>query len=156
MRTDRYLLLFASALASFLVTGCGDPLNRGGKVSGKVTIDGEPVTAGNVLFQSEDGKWNASGPLRGDGTYEVDEPPLGRVQIAVQTLMYRGQSARAEGGNRATGNPGSAGMVLPDPSVRGLVYKEIPGKYEELRTSGLTHVITHGDQTFDIPLTWKE
>jgi hypothetical protein len=46
-------------------------------------------------------------------------------------------------------------MVLPDPKVRGLVYKAIPEKYERIETSGLTVVVTPGHQQHDIVLTSK-
>jgi hypothetical protein len=141
------------------LAGCtpGDPLNRGGSLSGKVTIDGEPVTAGNLLLISEDGNWTGTAPLRGDGTYTVKEPPLGNVKVAVQTELYRDrrvptQYPSAKGKDKL---PGSGGMSLPDPSVRGLVYKEIPEKYEKPETSGLTCVVQRGHQQHDFPLTAK-
>ena len=141
------------------MTGCGspDPLNRGGTLAGAVTIDGEPVTAGNILLISADGAWTGTAPLRGDGTYTIQEPPLGTVKVAIQTEMYRGRplptkyaSPQVEGQAAS-----SRGMVLPDPSVRGLIYKEIPAKYEQVETSGLTCVVTKGHQQQDFPLTSK-
>jgi hypothetical protein len=154
----RKLAFLTILLALFVVAGCGDPLNRGGSVSGMVTIDGEPVTAGNVLFASEDGQWTVFAPLRGDGTYLVKEPPLGNVKIAVQTEMYKGRAVPPNTKNEPRGDPkqvGSGGMVLPDPSVRGLIYKAIPDKYEQFETSGLSCVVKRGDQQHDIPLTAK-
>ena len=62
-------------------------------MSGTVTIDGEPVTAGEVLFISEDGKWSASSPLSAEGTFVVKEPPVGIVKIAVQTEAFRPSEA---------------------------------------------------------------
>lgn len=137
-----------------LLAGCSEPLNRGGTINGKVTIDRAPVTAGNVLMVSEDGKWTGYAPLRGDGTYTVKEPPLGNVKIAIQTELYRGRSLPTKGGGMSgSTKPGSAGMVMPDPSVRGLVYKATPAKYEQVETSGLTGTVVRGDQELDLPLT---
>ena len=156
-------LLRSILLAIFIIlpmTGCGaaDPLNRNGTLNGKVTIDGAPVTAGNILFASEDGQWTVGGPLRGDGTYSVKEPPLGTVKVAIQTEMYRHRLAptKYDGVAPAGGQlPGSGGMVLPDPKVRGLIYKEIPAKYESIETSGLSCVVTKGHQEQDFALTSK-
>ena len=115
------------------------------------------MTAGNVLFVSEDDTLTASAPLHGDGAYVLKEAPLGKVRVAVQTLMYRNMAAPppATGGAPDAGPPGSKGMMLPDPSVRGLVHKAIPEKYEKVETSGLTEVVSQGDQQIDLPLSWK-
>ncbi len=153
---SRAFLLLTAAAPMFLA-GCSEPITRGETLSGRVTIDGKPVTAGNVLLVSENGQLTASAPLRGDGTYVVKEPPLGQVKIAVETLLYRDRAA-PEYGSEKTGKPGlvgSAGMVLPDPMVRGLVYQPIPEKYESVETSGLTLVIERKVQEFDIVLTEK-
>jgi hypothetical protein len=152
------LALALAGLVPLLTAGCQDPLNRGGAVRGQVRIDGEPVTAGNVLFVSEDGKWTGIGPINGKGEYVVKEPPLGKVQIAVQTEMYRNFAPPARGApahDGGGGPPGSKGMVLPDPAVRGLVYKPIPAKFESVDTSDLSYVVVRGDQTHDLELSSK-
>jgi hypothetical protein len=151
MRTLFRLALFASAgVAALLLAGCGDPLNRGGDVHGRVTIDGEPVTAGNVLMVSEDGKWTGIGPINASGDYVVKEPPLGKVKIAVQTEMYRDAPPPPKPGGK-DGSP----MVPPDPSVRGTVYKAIPRKYEQIDSAELSCTVVQGQQPFDLKLTWK-
>ncbi len=152
----RFLLPLLATL--LLLVGCGGRINRGGTISGKVTIDGAPVTAGNVLFVSADGQLTAIGPIAGDGSYTVKEPPLGNVSIAVQTEQFRKRAPPAK--HSAPGGPpnkdaGSPGMVLPKPSERGLVYKATPKKYEQADTSGLRHVVERGNTTHDIELTEK-
>jgi hypothetical protein len=155
-RFSRTFLLLAAA-TPFLTTGCGETVTRGERLSGRVTIDGAPVTAGNVLLISEDGRLTATAPLRGDGAYVVQEPPLGRVKIAVETLLYRDRTPPENGEHpeKSGGPRGSAGMVLPDPKERGLAYRSIPEKYERVETSGLTVVVERGVQQFDIALTEK-
>jgi hypothetical protein len=149
------LLLALLLLLPLAGCGRGDPLNRGGTLSGKVTINGEPVTAGNILLVSEDGAWTGTAPLRGEGTFTVNEPPLGTVKVAIQTELYRDRTApenKYPAGKPGAKLPGSGGMKLPDPSVRGLVYTEIPAKYEKIESSGLTCVVTKGHQQHDFPL----
>ena len=115
------------------------------------------MTAGNVLFVSEDGQFTATAPLHGDGAYVMKEAPIGKVRIAVQTRMYRGRAAPPPGSGRGgdANQVGSKGMMLPDPSVRGLVYKSVPEKYEQVDTSGLSNEVVRGNQKINLPLTWK-
>ena len=146
--------LLPFALSVLAVLGCGgDGLNRGGKLTGKVTIGGKPLSGGNVIVTSEDGKYSVQGFINGQGTYSVLEPPLGKVKLAVQTSHLKGstQPKAAPGGGAGKGE-GSAGMVLPDPKDIGLGYTPIPAKYEKPETSGLTAEIKPGDQTHDIEL----
>ena len=154
--TTRFAPLLAGLFALGLA-GCntGDGLNHGGKLSGKVTIDGKPLKGGNVTLLSADGKHSVQGFINGEGTYSVSEPPLGKVTIVVQTSQLRG-SAVPKGGDAGKGagkGEGSRGMTLPDPKDIGLGYTEIPDKYENAATSGLTVEVKPGDQTHDIPLT---
>jgi hypothetical protein len=158
MRTlSRFITVVSACLPLLFVAGCGDPLNRGGEISGTVTIDDEPVTAGNVLLVSEDGKWSVVGPISATGTYTVKEPPLGTVRIAVQTEMYSQKNNPDPGHKTGKGNepPGSRGMVTPNPAERGLIYKAIPAKYEKIETSDLSVTVTRGNQQHDIRLTSK-
>lgn len=158
MRTIRIAPLLAGLLAAALA-GCGGDagLNRGGKLTGAVTLDGKPVKGGNVVVASEDGKYSVQGFINGEGTYTVAEPPLGKVRIAVQTAYLRGSTApRGDptGGKGGKGE-GSRGMVMPDPKDIGREFTEIPEKYEKPDTSGLTAEVKPGDQTHDLPLTAK-
>ena len=156
----RFRLLLAAGLPALLLACCssGDGINHGGSVSGKVTIDNEPVTAGNVLFVTEDGRLSAIGRLRGDGTYTAPEPPLGPVRIAVQTETFRNRPAMQPTPGPRSGDGGvqgaSRGIEPPDPKEIGIIYKEIPGKYEKPETSGLTYTVKKGNQEHNIPLTW--
>jgi hypothetical protein len=148
----------AACMALFVCVGCGGRINRGGMLRGKVTIDGAPVTAGDVLFVSDDDQLTAIGALKGDGTYLVKEPPLGNVKIAVQTTKYRDRgrpAANSEKSGPTHKDAGSPGMILPDSSHRGLVYKSTPKKYENADSSGLHYVVERGDAIHDIELTDK-
>ncbi len=149
----------AAGLLALALAGCGgDGLNHGGKLSGKVTLDGKPLKGGNVIVSSEDGKHSVQGFITGEGTYSVPEPPLGKVKIAVQTAHLRGSFTPKEGvpaGAGGKGELGSRGMTLPDPKEIGLGFTAIPSKYEKPETSGLTTEIKGGDQTHNVELTSK-
>lgn len=153
----RYLRLAALIGLLAVVSGCGggDPgLNLGGAVSGKVTIDGRPVTAGTVLLVSENDKYAVQGPINEYGRYTVKEPPLGRCLVAVRTRDKMG-SVRPKVAASGGGGVGSAGMVLPNPEEIGMTYVPTPTKYEDAKTSGLTAVIQKGNREHDLELTAK-
>jgi hypothetical protein len=80
-----------ASLGSF-VTGCGS--ETGGRVSGKVTFNGQPVPAGKVYIRPDTSKGN-SGPTGyadiKDGAYDTSAPGgkgavAGAVIIAVEGL----------------------------------------------------------------------
>ena len=155
MKRIRISALVLAALAT-LVSGCGSSgdlgLNKGGQISGQVTIDGKPVTAGTVIIFSANDQHSSSGPINEYGKYTVKEPPLGNCTISVRTSNMRG-SVRGKAGPQGTAGSGSAGMVLPPPEERGLTYVPTPERYEDQKTSGLTVEIKSGNQEHDIPLT---
>jgi hypothetical protein len=134
--------------ALFLVTGCGDSsgLNRGGEVSGPVTIDGQPLGGGRVEFYSEDGKNSVFGEIRPDGTYAIAEPPLGPCKVVVVTSYLANMTPPPPGAGS-----GMPGMVLPKDV--GLVFTAIPTKYEDVKTSDLRATLTKGKQTHAIKLS---
>ncbi len=148
-----------AGLLALALTGCGaeDGLNKGGKLTGKVTIDGKPLKGGNVVVVSENGKYSVQGYVNGEGVYTVLEPPRGKVNIAVQTVHLRG-SVIPKGNpsaGKGKGGDGSRGMTLPDPKEIGLGFTAIPERYEKPDTSGLHAEVKSGDQTHDLELTGK-
>jgi hypothetical protein len=138
-----------------LFLGCGSSLgiNKGGKLTGEVTIDGKPVTAGAVFLMSEDNQHAVSGFINEYGKYTVKDPPLGPCKVAILTRDKKG-SMRPKATREGKGS-GSGGMVLPDPEEIGMTYVAIPEKYEEIATSGLAVVVKAGDQVENFPLTRK-
>lgn len=146
--------LVAAGLGAGLLIGCGsDGLNRGGQLTGRVTLAGKALQGGNVIVVSEDGKYSVQGFINGQGVYTVPEPPLGKVKLAVQTSHLKGSVLPKAGPVGGKDGPGSAGMVLPDPKDIGLGYTPIPARYEKPETSGLTAEVRPGNQTHDIELT---
>jgi hypothetical protein len=150
---SRSLSTGVSALLLFL-SGCGssDGLNRGGDLSGKVTIDGQLLGGGRVDIYSEDGKNCVSCQIRPDGSYTLAEPPPGPCKLTVVTSHLKDMPPVPKGPRRS-GQGASAGMMLPEDV--GLVYTPVPTKYEDLATTDLTVTVQKGKQTFDITLTGK-
>lgn len=145
------LFVILSLLVSF---GCGgDEFNRGGSVSGKVLLDGNPIPGGTVTLETLTNKHNASCEITPEGTFRINEPPLGECLFSVRTSHLKGAVSNpiiTKTRENPNGLVGSAGMMMP--KGVGLVYKKIPDNYESAQTSGLKFVISQGNQEFDINL----
>lgn len=63
------LRLSLSLLALFVLYGCGGKLDS--SVSGLVTIDGEPLRTGRVVFHAVTGGAMAYGTIDADGRYKI-------------------------------------------------------------------------------------
>ncbi len=135
-------------LVALAAAGCGGPYsgsNRGGKLTGKVTIDGKPVSAGEVVVYGADGKHSAAGRVRTDGTYVVVEPPLGDCKVVVITSTFK--DIPPPGAKKGP-------MDFTDPETgQWPIYVSTPARYEKAETSGLTVKVTSGEQAHDLPLT---
>lgn len=80
----RFLAGSCTALAILVLASCGgtDDGPPRGAVTGKVTFDGQTVTAGTLAFTSEDGTHTSSGEINEDGTYEIAKgAPLGTCMV---------------------------------------------------------------------------
>lgn len=64
-------------LIALSIMGCGPAVEQvGPSASGKVTLDGQPVTSGAVFFSPVSGGSSAAGQIMEDGTFEVDTSAL--------------------------------------------------------------------------------
>ena len=126
----------ALLLAVVLLAGCPSSQEPAtGSVSGKVTLDDAPLAAGTVLFMSDDGQ-AASAELQQDGTYTL-QCRLGQFKVAVTPPA-----------------PKSEAEVIDAPASDSAGV-DIPPKYQDLGSSGLTTEVKEGSNTFDISLTSK-
>jgi len=111
------------------VAGCSGSA-KVSKVTGVVRYNGLPLPGGTLTFYGgADGKTMARTLIGVDGTYQLPNPPVGSVKIAV------------EGPSR----PSEQDKGNKPPVV-------IPGKYANPDSSGLTYTVTEGDQSHDVEL----
>jgi hypothetical protein len=110
-------------------------------LSGRVTLDGKPVTAGTVNVVSADDIVRTSGTINPDGTYSIVGAPVGPVKLAVFTEDFR----------VLLPEPGS-GATKPRPNP---LYVATPKKYEKFETAELSATIPRGKATYDIELKSK-
>lgn len=122
-------LLFATVSTSLLGCGSDVPLTP---VHGKVLLDGEPLTFGNISFQPEAGQ-PAQGSIGPDGQFELftyghgEGGTIGANRVSV--TCYEAQDPKRAG---AGGGEMALGKSL------------IPERYNSFDTSGLTQEITAG------------
>ena len=149
----RRLLWFA--LFAGLLTGCTANPQAPARITGTVTYKGSPVPAGTVVFHTENMGLYAS-PLKADGTYEVHDVPKGAFVVTVETESVNPKKKAKDYGGKgdkgyqeriaAEGN--SAANKAPPQT-----YVQIPSKYANAKTSGLSVTAEAGSQAHDFTLT---
>jgi hypothetical protein len=150
----RCLALVATAALAF-VFGCGGDPNKPklGRVSGKVTYNGKPVTEGVVSFVPDSGPGSqtgqsATGEIGPDGSYTLttfennDGAVLGEHKVLVQA---REEDPALKGG----------GMPIPDAQGNFKIKPPkylVPKKYETADQTPLRYTVKEGSNTYDIEL----
>jgi hypothetical protein len=146
MKTPRHVLpqLAAGLLLVLSASpGCGRVPGAAGSVSGKVLFNGRPLPSGSVLFVRAGGG-QSTALIRPDGTYRIDDAPLGTVKVAIAS------HAHAPAGLERPAHPAPGNHSRPvRPAERTPI---IPPHYNDPERSGLTFSVQEGEQTFDIIL----
>jgi hypothetical protein len=132
-------LLAAAALGALGGIGCGGSGPALGKVSGKVSFQGKPLTEGTITFASQEKGPTITAKIGPDGAYRVKTAkgeglPPGRYEAWISPPVVELP----------------VGMVKEMPKPR--EYPEIPAKYRQARTSGLTLTVEQGDNTLDVDM----
>src|SRR5262245_43896 len=129
------------ALLLLLAGGCASKGKGGDVVSGKVTVNGQPVQ-GEVVFLGEGGK-QARTLTNAEGGYVIENPPKGELTILVRAVSIGAPPpppkdvARAGMDTMAV----SPGTVSP------------PRKYAQPNNGLPKFTVTGGKQTHDVTLT---
>ena len=142
----------ASIVVLAYVQGCGRGLPDRGKVTGKVTYNGAPLTAGTVNFTPQDNTLRAAaGKINADGTYtlttfdEGDGAIVGKHRVAVVAMESTLPPDRPKvGGGIPTQDPEYLKKYQPK--------SLIPAKYMAPTTSELTFEVKKGRNSFNIEL----
>ena len=145
-----------AALLAALAVGCSSSRSQG-KISGKVTLNGQPLPAGNLTFHSE-GKGSYNAPLMRDGTYQVVDVPVGAMVVTVDTeFLNPNKKVPTYGGEKgkdmykermaAEQKAGTMSRDGADP------YVKVPEKYRNAKTSPLKATVAGGKQVLDFTLT---
>ena len=127
----RVLLLMGLLTCTCCWIGCGGG-EPSGSVSGKVTYNGKPVTPGVVQFMNPDTGIGASAQLDASGAYKVLSLRTGEYQVAIQ--------------DPPVPSPEEVGKGAQVQKV------DVPDKYVDPLTSGLTATISEGENSVDFTL----
>jgi hypothetical protein len=98
--------------------GCGPSGPQYAEISGKVTVKGSPVTAGEVYFKLVDAEYSGSALIKADATYNSKSIPVGKCKVMVRTKTYnpnptKGGASSGGGGSRPPSGPPSGGGGPP-------------------------------------------
>lgn len=126
--------MVALLLLTLALLGCGKGT---GSVTGRVAHKGKALAGGTVTLVSEGGI-RVTGRINPDGTYKIDEVPVGIVKIAV----------------KASNSPGLPPVLVPWAPEDGEAEasSDIPASYADADKSGLTIVVAAGQLAHDIDL----
>jgi hypothetical protein len=127
--------------AGLFAPGCGPSGPEMGRVSGRVTYKGEPLTQGTISFVPTDpARRSGNSRIRSDGRYDLQtaEPGDG-AEVGEYRVIISGRDAKLLDQVRAPGEP-----------VK--LETKIPEKYEKADQSGLTATVKSGsnERNFDL------
>jgi hypothetical protein len=125
------------------VTGCGA---QTGDISGTVSLEGQKLPSGRIVFLCEGGDKPVLMSSIRDGFYSVNEAPIGSARVTVETFEIT-----------TTRVPNMISSPTPpdqqEEGAVGAAYMKIPARYKARTTSGLTHDVVSGNQSRDFDLT---
>lgn len=131
-----------------VVAGCSDRPKMA-KVRGTVTLDGQPLAKGSVIFEAANARPATGTIVNGEivtvGTYDTDDgAPVGQHKVAI--------SATEDAGSAGAANPGEASKPGADyMSGKSL----IPAMYNDPNSSGLSADIKPGENKVKFELSSK-
>jgi hypothetical protein len=149
----RNILLFVTIFTALaLITGCGNGAIATLKVTGTVTIDGEPLANANINFTPKtEGQGNPGYAITDEKGFYKLQTLLGAAEAGTTpgdydvyiTCVERGEAWSASPGDPSSAPPGG---MRPSRSL-------IPERYGNTATSGLSAKVEKGNLVHDFPLT---
>jgi hypothetical protein len=126
-----------------LLAGCGGP--KTGSVSGRVTLEGDPLPSGRVTFFGEHGEV-AGDDIGADGRYTVAKAPVGNVKVTV-TTQPPPSTDKPDLVMKMDKHEGTPKEMASDKK-----YVPIPPRYRDPDKSGLGLTVKEGEQDYNIDL----
>ena len=125
------------SLFAFMIAGCA----KGpavGTVNGEVTLDGQPLKTGNVLFTPIGGQGQTGGAIITDGKFKA-EVPVAKMKVEISAVKVTSRVPVYEGD--------------PNSPMREETVELIPARYNA--TSALTLDVQPGEQPVKYELKSK-
>ncbi|MDO4575959.1 MAG: hypothetical protein Q4D98_12180 [Planctomycetia bacterium] len=137
------VLLLAVVLGITAFTGGCSKKPKMARVTGTVTLDGQPLKYGAVFFSPESGPYQPRGTIQPDGTFEMmtqdwKGAPLGEYKVFINCFESQDPNFKQDPNKEP---------------VRGK--NMIPKKYNDAEKSGLTISVKKGMEPVTFELTKK-
>lgn len=154
--TSMSIVLLAAVVAA--VVGCGDGRPPRVPVAGRVTVGGQPLTSGQVVFWPDNGV-PARGQIGADGVFRLstfgdgDGAVLGRHVVTIEATRVENPGPKLASLQEEIDyyrDPANAAKDAEKPVVHWLA----PERYAQRETSGLTAEVQAGRPNtidFDLP-----
>ena len=139
MQAPSLRLLAALLALAATLSGCA-PREVLGRITGKVTFQGQPVPEGVVLFRNREKAVYMTAELKPDGSYVVRRAtgeglPPGSYEVMINPPL----------------EDAPMGPALEPPKIK--PYPNIPQKYRSYESSGLSVTVHEGENPFDVEMT---
>ncbi|MEW4563872.1 hypothetical protein AB1K70_15160 [Bremerella sp. JC770] len=134
------MLKYLLCLVAILLVGCSNPNGHRAPVSGQVTLDGDPLAEGSILFTPMGEGPSAGGDIK-NGHYDLSQalgPAHGKYRVQISAWKPLGKTVHDEASAR-------------DDEI---LISIIPAKYNTKSTLEV-EVIQDGENTFDFDLASK-
>jgi hypothetical protein len=134
----RLLSLLSLLSLGAVLAGCDRGEVRG-RIAGKVTFQGQPVSEGFVLLNNNDKAIHMTAPLKPDGSYEILTAKGAGLPLATYGVCV---------------TPPPPPPIDIEAKERPTIkqYPNIPQKYRNDQTSGLTLTVKEGTNQLDIDM----
>jgi hypothetical protein len=129
------------AVVCLALSGCNSGEARG-RVAGKVTSQGQAVPEGIVVFSNDDKGIHLNAKLKSDGSYEIITAKGAGLSVGTYRISI------------CPPLPELAPIAVAANAARSetKAYANIPTRYRDSKTSGLTMTVKEGDNRFDIAM----
>ncbi len=134
---NRIVLSGFALLVMVALSGCGEKSSNV-QITGKISIDGEPIPKGTISFVAADGETPTGGGVIKDGTYTALVPPGEKVVLVL--------------GNKVVGQEPLYEDVADSP-MRDSYEKVTPDAYNAAHLTPLKATITESQEGLDFELT---
>ena len=156
---------FAFVAALAVLAGCGGDSGKlpRAEVTGTVTVDGNPVNVGTIIFRPDSGRAGRgrieNGEIIETSTYGVDDGiVLGNHKIGIQPITRQLKPAESRMEDSGTNSRKNDRRFVPEFSAstdQVLTSVRIPAKYRYPDRSGLTAEIVDGTNELVLELRSK-
>ena len=144
IRTLSLSAIYGSLALALLACSAKEVTHKtsGNSMTGIVKYGNDQVMFGLVIVNA--GLQQSQGSIREDGTYLIENVPIGEVLIAVNTDAGKGEYMSKTMGQAYTG-PQGKGKGKVD-----VKFIDVPKKYADKATSGLKYTVVAGENNHNI------